>query len=79
MTIEIGYVLPAGTWVAQDHYGKWFAYKSRPERATHACFDDNWLMQLGDDIAYLTKTESNPYWRETLHQIQPGEVIYLSD
>lgn len=79
MTIEIGYVLPAGSWVAQDECGKWFGYKSRPQRAINPHFDGGWLMQLGDEIVYLTRTEPNPHWHDTRHQIQPGEVIYLSD
>ncbi|MGR9108611.1 MAG: hypothetical protein ACU843_16960 [Gammaproteobacteria bacterium] len=74
MRMEIGFVLEPGFWVAQDSNGFWRAFSQEPTDFSPG----SWLLRDGSCHLLLAQ-ERNPHWRETLHQVQPGEVIYLSD
>ena len=71
MNKEHEFRLEPGTWVAQDASGLWYAYKYEP-------LPDRTVF-LGCLLRLLVYGGVNPHWRDTPHQIQPGEVIYLSE
>ncbi len=72
MNKEHEFRLEPGTWVAQDRNGRWFQYAHSP-RAWGTMFSPRGVLNM------LLLQKRNPHWRETRHQIQPGEVIYLSE
>lgn len=74
MTKQHEFKLEPGTWVAQDADGSWYHAKSEP---FFGHVYEEWFAVFGQE--YLLQQPPNPNWRETKHQIEPGEVIYLEE